>query len=210
MKIYKNFIFISACIFIITGCASGSLRVNSTPDKAEVFVAYEGEQPNKIGETPLNVDSRVISENRGRYINLTIKKEGFQQESILVPTGVMKASLDLSSKLDEHKLPQQCLDQTASVEKIARGIASVQSLMNRSGYDEARLKLSNLISEFPGVSVLHDLMGNVNYVTKNLDAALASYQRSLGIDPNNVDTQRMVNKIKSIVDIRSPASQGRQ
>ncbi len=207
MNLPLTSICMAALAFVLSACATGNMRVTSTPDKAEVFMAYEGEQPNKIGETPLSVDAGLMGIQRGRFFQLTIKKDGFQPESILVPTSTMPASLDVTSKLSESKLPQQCIDQTASVEKIARGIATVQALMNRNSYDEARVKLVTLLNEYPSVSVLHDLMGNVNYVSRNLEAALASYQRSLSIDPSNLDTQRMVNKIKSIIGIRMPTSQ---
>ena len=195
-------------VMTLTGCAAGTLRVNSTPDKADVFVAYEGEQPSKIGVTPMNLDSRVIDEGRGRYVTVFLKKEGYQTEALMVPTGLMKASLDISSKLEEFKLPLQCQDQTFAVEKIARGIANVQSLVQANNLTEAQGKITLLLDEYPNVSVLHDLMGNVQYISKNLEGALNAYQKSLNIDPSNVDTQRMVNKIRSILGVRAPAAQG--
>jgi hypothetical protein len=194
-----------AVMSLTTGCAVGSLRVNSTPPAADVYIAYEGEQPNKIGQTPLNLDSRLIDEGRGRYVSVMIKKDGYQTEALLVPTGLMRSSLDISSKLEEFKLPLQCQDQTSAVEKIGRGIANVQSLVKTNALGEAQNKLMILIDEYPNISVLHDLLGNVHYINKNLDGALASYQKSLNLDPNNIDTQRMVNKIRTITGVRTPA-----
>lgn len=191
------------------GCASGSLRVVSTPPQADVYVAYDDGPANKIGQTPLSLDDRAIDFKRGKYINLTIKKDGYLSDSMIVPSSMLPSALDISSRLEETKLPNICSNQSASVERIARGIASAQSLMNRNNVEEARGKLSGLINEFPDVSVLHDLMGNVHYVSKNLDGALSSYQRSLNIDPTNSDTQRMVTKLRQILN-REAAKPGGQ
>jgi predicted Zn-dependent protease len=96
----------------------------------------------------------------------------------------------------------------AAIEKISRGVAQVQSMMQSSRLVEAQGQLSMLISDFPDVSVLHDLMGNVHYINKNLEMAYASYRKSLDLNPTNVDTQRMVSKIQGIIGIRMPAAGG--
>jgi len=206
MRWQNIFIFSLLSAIWLAGCASGTLRVNSTPDKADVYLAYEGEQPNRIGVTPMNLDSRMISEGHGNYFTVMIKKEGYQTEALMVPTGLMKSTLDISTRMEEFKLPLQCQDQTTAVEKIARGIANVQTLVQRSNLAEAQGKLAMLLDEYPNVSVLHDLMGNVHYISKNLEAALGAYQKSLNIDANNVDTQRMVTKIRSILGVRVPTA----
>jgi tetratricopeptide (TPR) repeat protein len=190
---------------LAAGCGTGNLRVVSNPEKADIYVTPEGEQPKKIGETPLNVSADAINPGRGRYVNVSVRKEGFESESVLVPVNLFGNSVDISAKLEQTVLPKVCIDQSAAVEKISRGVATVQAMMNRGSPEEARQKINDLLSEYSGVSVLYDLLGNVHYVQKNLEQALASYQRSLSIEPNNMDTQRMVTKIRSIVEIRVPA-----
>ncbi|MCB0351608.1 MAG: hypothetical protein KDD38_10520, partial [Bdellovibrionales bacterium] len=127
---------------------------------------------------------------------------------VIVPNSTMKSTVDMSSRLQEFKMPLQCTEQTASIEKISRGVAQAQSLMQSSRLVEAQGQLSMLITDFPNISVLHDLMGNVHYMNKNLEMAYASYRRSLDLNPSNVDTQRMVSKIQGIIGIRVPASSG--
>lgn len=208
MDMVLRTLFVGAFFGFTLGCASGGLRVNSTPEKAEVFLAYEGEQPNKIGETPLKLDSHMIQENRGRYMTISVKKDGFQTETAVVPNGMMKSEIEMSSYLQEYKLPLQCQDQTAAIERISRGVAQAQSLLQTNRLVEAQGQLSMLLADFPNVSVLHDLIGNVHYINKNLEMAYASYKKSLELNPSNVDTQRMVSKIQGIIGIRSPASSG--
>lgn len=201
----KFYLCITSAMLVLSGCASPNLRVTSSPDKVNVFVAGEGEQPRKIGETPLSVDSQILNTSRGRFVTVILQKEGFKPESILVPTSLMQKSVDVTAKLEAVELPKVCENQTAAIEQLSRGIATVQAMMGRNNFEEARAKIQSLINEYPGVSVLHDLLGNVNYVQKNLEQALFSYERSLAIDPNNMETQRMVTKIKSILQVRVPA-----
>ncbi len=203
--------FLSICFLAylgLQGCADGGLRVNSTPDKADVFIAYEGELPNKVGETPLKLDARMIDEKRGKYITISLMKEGYKTENVIVPNSSMKSTIDVSSRLQEYKLPLQCQEPTASIEKITRGVAQVQSMLQSSRLVEAQGQLSMLLTDYPNVSVLHDLMGNVHYMNKNLEMAYASYRKSIELNPSNVDTQRMVTKIQSIIGIRVPAASG--
>jgi hypothetical protein len=206
-KYFSLSIFLLA-LSTVLGCASGNLRVTSTPEKAEVFVAYEGEQPQKIGDTPLNLDSRLLENRRGKFVSLQVRKEGFQPETVLIPKLLMKSTIDVSTRLDEQRLPLQCQDMTVAIEKIARGIANVQTYINTNKVLDAQSSLTQLISEFPNISVLYDLMGNVHYINKNLEEALRSYEKSLRLNPGNTDTLRIAQKIRGIVGVRVPSSGG--
>ena len=205
---FISFIWRLAPAALLMGCASADLKVSTTPDQADVYLAYEGEQPVKVGATPLRLEERINGSNRGRYVTLSIKKDGYKTESVLIPLNPLKSKIDVSLRLEEAKLPEQCQNQTAAVEKISKGIADSQSLVKSGNLSAAQARLSALINEYPNVTVLHDLLGNVYYLGKNLEAALASYQRSLNLDATNADTQRMVNKIREILGQRLPSSKG--
>lgn len=205
MKDIRHILFIFVASAVI-GCASADLKVTSTPDQADVFMTYEGEQPVKIGQTPLRLEERINGSSRGKYVTLSIKKDGYKTESILIPLNPIKSNIDVSIRLDESKLPESCQNQTAAVEKISKGIADTQSMVKSGNLSGAQTRLSALINEYPNITVLHDLLGNVYYIGKNLEGALASYERSLRLDPSNADTQRMVNKIREILGQRLPSS----
>lgn len=191
---------------LLAGCASSDLKVQSTPEQADVYLAYDGEQPEKVGQTPLRLDQRISSSTRAKYAKIEIRKDGYKTESVLIPLSSVKSTIEISTKLDEARLPEICMNQTAAVEKISKGIADSQSMVKSGNLQGAQARLTGLIVEYPNITVLHDLLGNVYYLSKNLEAALASYQRSLNLDPTNADTQRMANKIREIVGQRLPAS----
>lgn len=202
----KRFLPLMAFISVgISACAGGSLRVSSSPEQAEVFLTREGEAPMKLGQTPLYIEETQMSGSRSGYVTISVKKEGYQAESIVVPVAATRTRIEVSSKLTEIVLPQQCLNQSAALDKLSRGIADVQSLIKSRNLESAQNRINNLLNEYPSIPVLYDLMGNVHYINRNLEAALGSYQKSLTLDPTNMDTQRMVNKLRDIVGSRAPS-----
>jgi len=192
------------------GCAQGAIKVNSLPEAAEVFVGYDGAQPARVGQTPLKLEGDFLSRKKGSYVTVTLRKEGFQTETMVLPTSYLGADLTITSKLEEYKLSQQVHDQNAAIQKVSRGTASVQFLMKANRLPEALQQIEGLISEFPGASVLYDLKGNILYLSKDLTGALAAYDRSVEIDPSNGDTLRIRAKIRGILGDRAPVSRGGQ
>lgn len=201
---------IVALIFVpgfLSGCASGGLRVSSNPEQADVVVIRENGTAEKVGQTPLQIDERQIS-GSGKYITIVISKEGHQSESFVVPMAATGSLIQVNTKLREVTLPPICLNQSVAIDKISRGIADVQALIKQRNLAEAQGKINSLLTEYSNVSVLYDLLGNVHYMNRNLDAALASYQKSLNIDPTNADTQRMAKKLSEIVGVRKSDGRG--
>ncbi|MCB0386745.1 MAG: hypothetical protein KDD43_15230, partial [Bdellovibrionales bacterium] len=152
-----------------------------------------------MGQTPLNLEGESVSNRKGKFVTFTLKKEGYQTETVILPTSRFGADLNLTSKLEEYKLSLQCRDQNNAIQKVSRGTASVQYLMKAGRLTEALSQVDILLNEFPGVSVLYDLKGNVLYLTKDLSGALAAYDKSVELDPTNADTQRIRTKIRGIL-----------
>lgn len=206
MKI-KQALLIPSLVYLAS-CASGSLKVTTVPEKADVFMAYDGGQATRVGETPLNIAGELLSRKKGSYVSLLLKKEGYQTESVVVPTSYFGADLAITSKMDEYKLSMQCHDQTQALQKVSKGTASVQSLISANRLGEALQQVDALLSEYYNLSVLYDLKGNILYLTKDLNGALGAYERSLELDPSNTDTMRMRTKLRGILGERAPAARG--
>jgi len=195
---------------LLFGCAQSAIKVNSMPEAAEVFVGHDGAQPTKVGQTPLKIEGDFLSRKKGSYVTITFKKEGYQTESLVLPTSHLGADVSITTKLDEFKLSQQVQDQNQAIQKVSRGTASVQYLMKANRLTEALQQVDTLIAEYPGISVLYDLKGNILYISKELQRALAAYDKSVEIDPSNADTIRIRSKIRGILGDRAPVSRGGQ
>lgn len=192
----------------LSGCAVGMLTVQSTPEGAEVFLAGEDQQPTRLGKTPLNVNSQHLQSVGRNTIEIQIRKEGYATEHFMVPKMSLGSSVSISLKMQESKLPLSCQDQTAAVEKVARQVAQVQFLIQQKKFETAERILNGLIEDNPTSSVFYDLLGNVFYLKKDLELALDAYETSLRLNPGAKETQRMVNKLRSIRSPRLPTSEG--
>ncbi len=201
MKVY----FVSL-LWLLTACASGRVQVLSSPAEAEVYVGRDGKAPEKIGVTPLRVPAAEIFGGAQEYVQLELRKDGFDPESILVPQAMFGLTVDLSVKLAANLSGVQGANQ-AALQKVARGIATAQLQISQRQFDNAEVTLNSLLAEYPQISVFHDLLGNVHYLRKDLRRALESYEQALRLDPENIETDRLVRRLRTMTD-RLPSSGG--
>lgn len=95
------------------------------------------------------------------------------------------------------------------LQKISSQIAYSLELIKNKEYDSAERNLLNLQTQFPNVATIHELLGNVFYLKKDLSRAYSFYKKAYALNPNNLDTTRMIQKIEGIrSDLRSPSSTG--
>ncbi|MCB0391400.1 MAG: hypothetical protein KDD58_08915 [Bdellovibrionales bacterium] len=191
--------------FSLNGCSVGLMSIRSTPEGAEVLLAREGSQPVKIGQTPLNLPADRVNNQPGQSAQIIVRKDGYKQENFLVPRVLFSSSIELSVMLSEDKLPAACTNQAQAAEKLSRGIAEAQFLIQTKDYQQAEILLNNLVVDNPNISVLWDLLGNIYYLKKDTQAALKAYEKSEVISPGRVNTIRMINKLRTIQTIRTPA-----
>lgn len=201
---YRNLLL----VFLCTGCAGPSLNVQSTPDKAEVFLIREGQQPVRLGATPLTTPTQSLGIQSHRSVQLRVEKAGHRTESFLIPGIMFESQVQISTKLEEDKVPVSCQQQSTAIEKVANGVARAQFLLQTKKFDRAEATLQNLINDYPDSSTLWDLLGNVYYLDKRLEKALEAYQESLRLNPENAETKRMVRKLGDLTSVRVPSSRG--
>ncbi|NDD90806.1 tetratricopeptide repeat protein [bacterium] len=178
-------------------CASSSLSVRSEPSEGEVFVRKGSSAPVKLGATPFVMTSDNAREWLGDSFELIVKKEGYASQSIVVPKLALGATSQVDVSLKEASLPQSCAQQDLSLNEIASGVAQAQYFLSKRNYDESRRKIQELINKFPSVAALHTLLGNLFYIQKDFQSALEAYRRSKRIQPDNVETTRMIEKLSS-------------
>lgn len=202
---WSVWMLIAVFVTFLCGCVSGGVRIESEPSGADVYVGSKGESIRKVGQTPLLFSDEQFSAF-GPYVHMTVGREGYQRESVILPKSTLPVDATVFMTLKENELPATCAATGESIEKIARGIAESQRYLQGRDLENAERIVVNLISQYPGVSVLHDLLGNIYYLQKNLEGALSSYRKSSELHPSNPETRRMINKLEGITGIRSPAS----
>lgn len=180
----------------LVGCATSGLRVQSSPDGADVAISVGDQAPRKVGKTPMTLESTTVPELYRESLQMYVTKEGHQTVSVIVPRMPLGASGTINMSLSESALPRVCTSQLESANQLAKGIADSASLVHRKKLDEAARVLEDLAIKFGTVTVVHDLLGNVYYLQRNMARALDSYRRSFRLNPNNIETMRMIERIE--------------
>ncbi len=196
-------------LLILSSCSSSRVRFESEPDGATVLGQRPGMAPVKLGVTPVEIGTAGYPELFSTDAQISIVKDGHETASFFVPKSVFSSDTRVSATLKGNVLPQACTQAEQSMREVAEGVAYAQRSLLKRDYAEAKRALQGLTSKFPKVSVLYDLLGNAHYLSKDLDSALASYERSRELYPNNSETQRMIDKISSIRGVRSTSSETR-
>jgi hypothetical protein len=192
-----QFVVVGAIAGTLAGCQSQAFRVDSDPAGADVSISSAGQTPRKLGVTPYVIQSGDQGD-KSQALQLTVSKDAYQSESVLLPPAAMGRSGGLFVKLDGFKLPAACQNQEVALEKVARGVAESQYQIKLKNLDQAERSLNTLLTEYPNVSVLHDLLGNVHFLRKDIERALTSYRRSQAIAPNNSETGRMIKRLEEL------------
>jgi tetratricopeptide (TPR) repeat protein len=180
------------------GCATSTLKVSSLPEGADVSIVAPDRAPVKIGKTPLEIESRNYPELFQDSVQVQVAKDGHSPLTVLVPRLPNGGTGRINLNLQQSELPKVCQNQSDSINLLAKGIADSASLVQRKKMDEAVRLLEDLSSKFGTVPVVHDLLGNVYYLQRNMDRALDSYRRSNKLNPNNIDTIRMIERIEQL------------
>lgn len=195
-SILNLFLFTSAAL-ALTGCASSQfLQIESDPVGADVYLSISGQSSAKVGQTPLQLQSSQIPS--GAEAQISISKGNLKSETVFLPATNFSKSGKIFIKLTDTQLPIACLQQEASMQKLARGIAESQAMIKSKELDQSEQKLVSLSGEFSNVSVIYDLLGNIHYLKKDLDKALIAYRKSISLNPNNLETTRIIQKIEQI------------
>lgn len=181
------------------GCASSELKILSTPEGSEITARLPNQPPVRLGQTPYTLKQKERPELFSSALHVTVKKDGYSPQAILVPlASVLGSQGQLNFSLEDSPLPKACQAKDSDFNDFARGVADVANLLQRKRYDEANTIVQGLLLRFSTVSVLYDLQGNIFYLQKDLKKALVSYTRSIELSPNNSQTQAMIERIRQL------------
>lgn len=185
-------------IFLVSCASGGKIKVTTNPEGANVFIKVGPNSPMKIGVTPAVIEQNSVPSLFTESVSIIVDKEGYLPESILIPKTQFPWHGDLSIVMKKPLLPLNCQDQEEVTKELAFNLARGHGLLMKRNMDEAEAVLTNLASKFPHISVVYDLLGNLNYLKKDLSKALLYYKRSHELQPNNQETTKLVEKLSRI------------
>ena len=185
-----NLVYFVLILILSLGCSSrSSIKLKSVPDGANVSAVESDGSMRSLGKTPLETTESMQS--------ILIEKEGFEASRIFV--GALDSqnyeySVKLAAKVEDPKVN----DIKSRYERLAKSVAKANNLINNKRYSEADSLLLNLTNDYPYVSVGYDLLGNISYLQKDFKRAIGYYQKSLELNPENVETKQVLDRLRSM------------
>jgi hypothetical protein len=196
----KQKIFMRLSLSLLMGCASSPmLKIQSSPEGALVTSRGNDGASRSLGKTPLQLDSSELSSSGGRITSMLVSKEGYQDQHILLGRDRSKENYDINIKLQGQTEDPKVMDAKSRQERLAKNMVQAHNLISNKRYEEARSLLITLIQEYPHISVGYDLLGTLSYLQKDLKSSLNFYERSLQINPENIETKQMIDRLRGMI-----------
>ena len=195
----KNCLHLSLLLLISCSSTTTMVKIQSSPEGALVSSRGTDGASRSLGKTPLQVESSELSSSGGRVTSLIVSKEGYQDQHILLGRDRAKENYDINIKLQGQTEDPKVMDAKSRQEKLAKNMVQAHNMISNKRYEEARSLLISVIQEYPHISVGYDLMGTLSYLQKDLKSSLNYYERSLQINPENVETKQMIDRLKGML-----------
>ena len=201
MDLFKTFklklINLAVVSFLIFGCSSaGSLSVKSNPSQAVVKLSGDDGEIRELGKTPLALNFSEVFVN-SKNVKLIIEKRNFETEKIIISKPPIKTNYNISVSLIRDSTTDSQIENQKRLEKVATKVAEALMKIQKKKLREAESLLMRLVDEFPNISVVYDLLGNVYYMMGDRVAAKAQYLKADSINPNNFERKQVIQRLNS-------------
>jgi hypothetical protein len=197
-KTYRlKFTNLAVVSFLFFGCSSaGSLSVKSNPSQAVVKLSGDDGEIRELGKTPLALNFSEVFVN-SKNVTLTIEKRNFETEKIIITKPPIKTNYNVSVSLIRDSTTDSQIENQKRLEKLATKVAEAITKIQQKKMREAESLLVRLADEFPNISVVFDLLGNVYYMMGDKVAAKAQYLKADSINPNNFERKKVIQRLNS-------------
>jgi len=205
-KYFINSVLLLVAALVATSCSSikidkNNFQITSYPSKAKVslYVAKTGDYI-ELGETPYILDEakvKEVMESADEYFAVRISKEGHVIEHLIIDKKV-NSKIKYMAKLKPIEIWTDRTKEISSTiaNKLAQKIQILNQNIFQKKFKTALLKVERLIEQYPKAHVFYDIKGSILYLQGKKGESLAAYNKSLSINPDNVDSINMVKQIK--------------
>jgi len=196
MRLLRN-IFSLILIIHLFGCAQPSLvSIKSTPSAAVVKAVGTDGDIKELGETPLNISSFELFQNKD-VLKIIIEKKDFLSEQILIVRPNYPADVRISTNLKRNENAAKDLG-LQKLESLTTKLGKVQNNIYQKNFNEGQALLKELEREHSGLSIIYDLQGNISYLQGNFREAEKMYLQADEINPMNPDRAKILRRLKSL------------
>lgn len=200
----RNFILLTFLLFLFSCSTQSFIKVRTSPDNAQISVRTNDGNVKVLGKGSVEMNTQQFFSLGSRMAKLEVSKENYKTQSVFIIQGKSSESYEVFITLDKELEDAKSSEMRSRLEKLSKTLTRATSAIHSKKYSEAEIMLNNLVSDFPSVSVVYDLLGNVYYLQKNMKEALRFYQRSYQINPENVETKNIIDRLSRMTDWGGP------
>ena len=192
-------------LIISSGCSvfkvsKAKFQIDSNPKEAEVSYLLPSGEFKSLGKTPLDIDEKQIQEwkkGKADFLILRVAKSGHANENLFIDLR-NHYSINYMARLkpiDVWNNKEAELSSTAA-NKLAEKIQGINQQIFGKNLEGALKNAESLIEQFPKAHVFYDIKGSILYLMGKRQEAVASYEKSLSINPDNNEAKKIIDAVK--------------
>ncbi len=197
----RVFIFSLILGLCFVGCSS-RLVISSEPSEARIFArAPGGSDRIELGKTPLEMktyelqDKIKIPNNSGEYREISIEKEGFSPQKLMLPAArIGSIETKLYAKLEPLPPPQPEL-----AEKMLQHLFNAQQFAQSKSFDRAQAELDEALRLYPKFTRALSMRGTIFYLQQNYTESLKWYEKAIEVDPQYQEAVKMIARLNELL-----------
>jgi len=187
----KNLTFLT--FFLFWGCSgAGVVEIKTNPSNALIKVINKGGEISEIGTSP-HRGSLGEFFAQSNYVELVVEKEEFDSQRVILARPYLETDFNLSFDLKKSS-NRNSDDHT--LERVSIKIAEIYRKIQVKDFSNAVIDLRELRSKHPNLSIVHDLLGNISYLSGNYEEAKSYYLKAASLQPNNYERSAILKKIE--------------
>lgn len=203
----RNLIFLLLLLnLFFSSCSSvrldqNQIEINSNPEKSEVSLfSTKTQSYTKLGETPLKLNISKIKkmiDKEDEFIAVKISRRGYVIEHLIIDIKVNhKINYFTSLKSVGTWSDPESEFSSLIANKLTQNLQSLNQKIFKKKYASALATVEQLINQYPKAHMFYDIKGSILYLQGKKAESLAVYRKSLSLNPDNVESQKMLEKIR--------------
>lgn len=202
-----KYLLSACCTLFLISCSTIKLdrdiQINSQPSGAKVEVLDpESNEMIVLGKTPLNVSGKSIKEvllKEHDFLSFKVSTPGYIVENLIIDTKLRKhVSYKTNLKKVEAWNDKNSNLSSVVANQLTMQVQEINQEIIKKDFKSALSKTQGLIKQYPKAHVYYDMKGSIHYLMGNKEESLASYKKSLLLNPDNIKSKEMIVRIKEM------------
>lgn len=197
--------FLLFTLIILCSCSRFKVKraydISSSPSKAKVSLYTPlTKEYVELGQTPMVIDEEIQKKYKifdQEYVALKVARPGYAVEHLIIDTKIRK-TMKYFATLNAIEVWTDREKELSSniANKLSIKVQKINHNIFKKNLDKALSDVEKLIDQYPKAHVFYDIKGSILLLKGQKRKSLASYQKSLTLNPDNSDSKKMIEKIQ--------------